>query len=73
MRGQTDIWYQPKQIRELRRELEQQATRLLRRADRRRHNKSRDRAASSAPPIDTPPRCLTFDDLPRLRKEGKVP
>ena len=54
MKSQAHIWYPPKQIRELQRNLERQATLLLR-ADRRRRDRVPNRAVNnSAPPIESP-------------------
>ncbi len=58
-------------------ELEAEATRLIRAADRRQSRSERRRSARPAKKPETPPRLnlrrLTLADLPALRKAGRVP
>ena len=75
MRGQQHKWYQPAQLREQRRELEREGTRLLR-TDRRRNNKPSNWEGSrqTAPvPSSALPRQLRLSDLPLLRPKGLIP
>jgi hypothetical protein len=63
--------YIPQPVRARRRELERQATALLRRADRRRRQARKPVRGTTSP--QELPRKLTLADLPELRRRGFVP
>ncbi|HEV3158534.1 MAG TPA: hypothetical protein VGZ89_00920 [Xanthobacteraceae bacterium] len=71
MKGHRHNWYSPAQQREQerRRELERKADEILR-ADRRRRPSKPDRKPALSSAL---PQRLSLDDLPLLRKLGRVP